>query len=96
MTVPHLLMDAQTRLHNIQPKDIKDLIIHHGKIKESKKELTLKDPLPTNPHLNAIISDPYFEVKSIDRTAKGNEHYYDVSSKGRSVRVKISCKTTKH
>ncbi len=95
MATQHIIMDAQTRLHNIEPKDIKALIQHHGKIKESKKEIILKDPLPTNPHLNAIINDPNFEVRSLKSPAKGTEMYYDVSAQGRSVRVKISCHATK-
>lgn len=93
MTTKHTSSEAHDRLANFKPQDIKTLIQQNGTAKEGDKEFILKDPLPTDPTLQAIINDPYLEIRSIGNQTKSGEMYFDLKGAGRQVRVKVVCHT---
>ena len=81
----------QAQAKPIQPSDIKVLIQKHGKATVGNKEITLKAPSAADSNLQTIINDPSFTAKPIS-SANGQSEY-EVSAKGKSVKIKIEVKT---
>jgi hypothetical protein len=79
------------RLENFKPGDVKSLVQQQGKAMEGTLEFSLKDISPDDPTLQAIISDPYFEVRPIGNQTKSGEMYYDLKTIDRQVRIRIIC-----
>ena len=95
MTTPPILSDTHTRLENFRPKDIKNLVQQKGKATEGDKEFILNEPSLTDPNLQAIIHDPYLEIKSIGDQHKSGEMYYDLKGTDRQLRIKVTCRKLK-
>jgi len=91
MSIQNISSDVHTRLENFKPKDIINLVQQQGKAIEGDKEFVLKEPALTDPHLKAIINDPYLEIKSIGDQTKNGEMYFDLRSDAKQVRVKVIC-----
>ena len=86
---------TQNQTKNIQASDIKKLIQNHGKATIEGKEFSLKSPAATDPKLQEIIKDPALTVKPINGAAANGECEYDLSANGKSVKIKIDCKSCK-
>jgi hypothetical protein len=93
MTTKHTSSETHERLSNFKPQDIKTLVQQNGTAKEGNKEFILKDLSPTDPTLQAIINDPFLEIKPIGSQTKSEEMYFDLKGAGRQVRIKIVCHT---
>ncbi len=87
--------DVKVRMENLTPKDLKALVGNQGKLAEWGMEIILKEPLFTDPILQAIVRDPEFEVRLIGEQLKNQEMYLDVRSKGHHLRIKVACHKTK-
>jgi len=53
----------------------------------------LKSPAATDPKLQEIIKDPAFAVKPVGGAAANGECEYEVSANGKSVKIKLDCKS---
>lgn len=87
--------DARTRLENFNVNDIKKLVQQNGKATEGDKVFELKEPSLTDPNFQALINDPYLEIKSIGEQHKSGEMYYDLKGMGRQLRIKVTCRKLK-
>ena len=87
--------DVKIRLENLKPEDIKTLVQNEGKTVEGDKEIILKEPLLTDPTLQAIINGPEFEMRSIGDQIKNEEMYFDLHSGERQLRIKVLCHKAK-
>ena len=83
----------QTHTCTIQPSDIKNLIQQQGKLTINNKEFVLKSPTVTDPKLQEIVKDPAFSVKPVGDAAPNGECEYEVSANGKSVKIKLDCKS---
>jgi len=72
---------------------IKTLVQQNRTAKEGDKEFILKESSPTEPTLQAIVNDPFLEIRSIGDQTKSGEMYFDLKGAGRQVRVKVVCRT---
>jgi len=79
------------RLEHFREKDIKSLVLQSGKTREGNFEFTLKEPSVQDPTLNAIINDPFFELRSIGEKPNNGVIYYDLKTIDRHLRIKVSC-----
>lgn len=95
MTFANNQTGAQTQAKNIQASDIKKLIQNHGKATVGEKEYYLKSPAATDPKLQEILKDPALTVKSVNGDTANGECEYDLSANGKSVKIKIDCKSCK-
>ena len=91
MTFPNNPTETHTK--NIQASDIKNLIQKQGKLTINNKEFVLKSPAATDPKLQEIIKDPAFAVKPVGGAAANGECEYEVSANGKSVKIKLDCKS---
>jgi len=83
---------TQTGTKTIQASDIISLIQRQGKATINDKEVTLKSPAASDPKLQEIIKDPSLSVKPVGSPAANGEREYELSSNGKSVKIKIECK----
>jgi len=83
----------QTETKTIQASDIKSLIQRQGKATINDKEFTLKSPVASDPKLQEIIKDPSLSVKPVGSPAANGEREYELSANGKSVKIKIDCKS---
>lgn len=83
--------ENQTQKQTIQPNDIKALIQKQGKAKIGNQEFTLQQPAATDRELQNIINDPSLSVRAINHS--NGQAEYELSAKGRSVKIKIGVKT---
>ena len=91
MTTTYSSTGTQTPAKAIHPSDIKAIIQRRGKITIGNQEFTLKDPIATDPNLQAIANDPALTVKPI-KNANGQAEY-ELIAKEKSVKIKIDIKT---
>lgn len=91
MTNKHTSSETHERLESFKPQDIKTLVQQSGTAREGNKEFILKEPSPADPTLQAIVNDPYLEIRSIGSQTKSGEMYFDLKGAGRQVRVKVLC-----
>lgn len=91
MTTQQKQSAIHQRLDNFKPADVKSLIQQEGKAVEGNLEFTLKGISPQDPTLQAIINDPYFEVRPIEKHTKSEEVYYDLKTLDRQVRIRVIC-----
>lgn len=82
---------TQTQAKAIQASDIKALIQKHGKATVGNQEFTLKAPSAADSNLQTIINDPSFTAKAVG-TINGQAEY-EVSAKGKSIKIKIEVRT---
>jgi hypothetical protein len=95
MTTHQNTSEMHTRLANIIQKDIKNLIQQEGKVTEGDIEIILKDPATTDPSLQILANDPNLDIRPIGDQNKSGEMYFDLSSNGKQVRIKIISRTIK-
>ncbi len=84
--------DTYIRLENLNIKDVKKLVLEHGKMKDKNLEIVLEEPAIEDPKLREILNNPYVEVRSIGDQTQTEEMYYDLRAVGKLVRIKVSCK----
>jgi len=85
----------QSQTKTIQASDIKSLIQKEGKATINDKELVLKSPASTDPKLQEIVKDPALSVKPIGSATANGECEYELSANGKSVKIKVECKSCK-
>jgi len=95
MTNQHTPSEFHTRLENLKPQDIKNLVQQKGRTTEGDKEFILKDPSPTDLKLKAILDDPDLEIKSIGGQTQSGEMYLYLKANGKQVRIKVACQKLK-
>jgi hypothetical protein len=95
MTFTNNSTGCQTETKNIQASDIKNLIQNQGKATVGDKEFCLKSPSATDPKLQEIVKDPALTVKPVNGAAANGECEYELNANGKSVKIKIDCKTCK-
>jgi hypothetical protein len=76
----------------LQASDIKALIQNKGKVTLQNRELTLKDPSPTDARLQEMIKEPTLTVTAIGDPTKDGECEYELKSIRRVLTIKVSCK----
>jgi hypothetical protein len=84
---------TQTDTKTIQASDIKSLIQRQGKATINDKEVTLKSPAASDPKLQEIVKDPSFSVKPVGTTSANGEREFELSANGKTVKIKIDCKS---
>jgi hypothetical protein len=82
---------TQTSTKTFQPADIKKLVQSQGKAMIHDKEFVLKSPAATDHNLQEIVKDPSFSVKPVGGTAANGACEYELSAKGKSVKIKVDC-----
>ncbi len=92
---PNAQKDGQEHKKTIQTSDIKTLIQQQGKANIDGKEFVLKNPSATDPKLQEIIKDPALSVKAVGDSSANGECEYDLSANGKSVKIKLECKSCK-
>lgn len=85
--------EIDRRLEHFKEKDIKSLVQRAGKTREGQLEFTLKEPSPQDPTLQAILNDPFFEIRPIGEKPINGAIYYDLKTIDRQIRIKVSCQT---
>jgi len=83
--------EINLRLEHFKAKDVKSLVQQAGKAREGNFEFTLKEPSSQDPTLQAIINDPFFELRPIGEEPRNGVIYYDLKTIDRQIRIKVSC-----
>ena len=86
---------TQTHTQSIHASDIKNLVRRQGKAIIGDQEFTLKDPAATDPKLQSIVNDPTLSVKPINTATANGQCEYELSANGKTVKIKVDCKTTR-
>lgn len=84
---------TQTDTKTIQASDIKSLIQRQGKATINDKEVILTSPAASDPKLQEIVKDPSFTVKPVGSAPAHGEREFELSANGKSVKIKIDCKS---
>lgn len=83
--------EINLRLEHFKEKNIKSLVQQSGRAREGDFEFTLKEPSSQDPTLQAIINDPFFELRPIGEEPRNGVIYYDLKTIDRQIRIKVSC-----